>query len=167
MGTVVESVDIARPPDEVWRFVVDEGIGHNQGPRVFADVGGPLEYTVLPPGRLERGARVRERVLGVDGKEDTFTLEVVAFEPVATYRARLAAPSRLSRLDERFDLASIEGGTRLAVRFDYRIAGAAGPLLERLVATRKLRRMWRAALGRIKAELEGRPSPIAEEVAAQ
>jgi Polyketide cyclase / dehydrase and lipid transport len=161
VGTIVESVEIARPPRDVWQFVVIEGIGENQGPRVFADVGGPLEYAVLPPGRLERGARVRERVLGVDGKEDTFTLEVVEFEPAVTYRARLAERSRLSRLDERFELEPVPGGTRLTVRFDYRIAGAIGPLLERLLATRRLRGMWRAALERIKAELETHPGAAA------
>jgi hypothetical protein len=156
VGRIVESVDIARPPIEVWRFVIEEGIGDNQGPRVFKDAGGPLEYQVLPPGRLELGARVKERVLAVDGKEDSFTLEVVEFDPGALYRARLVEAARLRHLDETFHFAPIQGGTQLTVRFEYRIAGLVGPLLERLLANRTLGRMWRTALGRIKTEVETR-----------
>ena len=123
MGRIVESVDIGRPPIEAWRFVIEEGIGDNQGPRVFKDAGGPLEYEVLPPGRLELGARVRERALAVDGKEDVFTLEVVEFEEGERYRARLVEAARLRHLDETFRFEPIQGGTRLTVLFEYRIAG--------------------------------------------
>jgi hypothetical protein len=157
MGTFADSIEIARPPRDVWRFVIEEGIGDNQAPRLFEGVEGPLAFEVLPPGRIELGARVRERVRTLNGKEESVVLEVVELEEGAVYRARLLEKGAgLSRLDEAFRFEHVDGGTRFTAHFDYRIQGLLAPLLDRLVR-RWLGRIWGVAMGRIKAEVESRP----------
>jgi carbon monoxide dehydrogenase subunit G len=151
--TYEQSIEIERPPAEVFAFLADPANLPRWQPAV-------VEVSADPPGAFAPGSRLTERRTFL-GNSVRSTLEVTALEP-----------------DRRLDLTTVEGpvrfrvshrlessgdGTRLTLVGEGGPGGAlrlAGPLLRRAVNRqarddlRRLKRLLESDQSRPKSELE-------------
>ena len=140
MIRVTDTVEIDRPPDEVFAYVTD--------PAKLPTWQDAEEVAQLTPGPVGVGTRFREvhRVLGVRREQIT---EVVAFEPGRRFEVRVV---RGPPVDGRWDFATTggAGGTWLTFVPTARLPGPLGPLapvvelVTALVMSRFHRRLKRA-----------------------
>jgi hypothetical protein len=154
MTTIIEKIEIARPPHDVYHRLIEEGIAQNRPGRLFENVLGLVSFEVEPPGRLEVGSRVTETIRTLIGYEEVLVLRIVELKPGAKYRARLISARRLNRFDKTFLFEPSEVGTSLTMIIDYGLSGIFGRSLQWLIANRTVHRVWSTALARLKADLE-------------
>ncbi len=143
---VDESIEIARPPGEVARYMFDW--------RNDPDwIGGISEARLLSDGDFGIGSQV-ERVASFVGKRIEYVLEVEDYEPGALLAMRsVRAPFPMTVT---YEISDTRGGAHARVQVGGDASGFyrfAGPLLN-LQATRSIA----ADLRRLKAVLEARPA---------
>ena len=142
MIEVRQSVEIARPPDEVFAYLTD--------PAKLPTWQDVEEVTQLTPGPIGPGTRFREvhKVLGIRRVEIT---EVVTFEPGRRFEIRVVEGPPV---DGRWDFEPTPTGTRVTLTPTARLPGplrVAAPLVAFMTAIvmerfhRRLRRALEAS----------------------
>jgi len=136
------TVRIDRPPDEVWRHLLDPG-------RIATWMPDVIRLEKVTEGALGVGARYRE-TRRIGRQEHTQTLEVTAYEEGRRYA--VTAEARGLRGTYTYALAPEDGGTRVDLA-----ATLSGRGLMRLLApfvARLMRRQVRDRLDRLKRAVE-------------
>ena len=142
MITVTDSIEIARPPEQVFAYLTD--------PAKVSTWQNALEVRQLTPGPVGPGTRFREihTALGIRARPQV--TEVVAFEPGRRFDLRVVEGPPI---DGRWDLEAIDGGTRLTLTPTARLPRPlrfAKPLAELVAAvlTARFHRRLKRALER-------------------
>ncbi|HKP19241.1 MAG TPA: SRPBCC family protein [Gaiellaceae bacterium] len=123
MAPIVESIDIARPPEEVFAYI-DDLSRHGEWQEQIQQV------TVLTDGPTKVGSRARDR-RKVPGGEQEITYEITAHDPPrsASFRG-VDGPVR--------PLGTVQvepsgGGSRVTIELDFQGHGLGGKVLLPLV----------------------------------
>jgi len=119
MASTERSIDIAKPPGEVFPYLLEED-------KVPQWTTGLDSYERLDSGPLGRGARFREE-LEVSSQHLTVELEVTRYEP--PHAAVTAGKVRGIDLVSTYALAEQDGGTRLTQTIEASGGGIKGRLL--------------------------------------
>ena len=142
MPTFDLSLEIARPPDQVFAFLTDVSrLPQWQSSAVSAEAHGPVKA----------GSHIRER-RKFAGRDVRTTLEVVAYEPSTRFDVK--GRGGPVSFEIRHVLEQADAGTRLSVRVDVKVGAmiriaAAGPL-------KLAEREFRSDFERLKEILERR-----------
>jgi uncharacterized membrane protein len=142
--TVEQSIEIERPRQEVWDYVIE----HDEWRRPQI-----LEVRPLSDGPPDVGTRYEDKAQMM-GREMKVVNELVRFEP-----PRLVAWTQVERrgplytVEGRYELASVDGGTRFTLSADYEAPGLwrlVAPLIRRQINTK----IYPSLLGQLKSILE-------------
>ena len=152
---VVSQVDVAVPPTEVFACVTDCR-------RWPAYVEGLEEAEPLTGGPVGRGTRVRV-VQRVEGRLFRGVEEVTEFEPPTRATTRLVSSRRPNA--GRYDLAPVEGGTRVTFTYDHTMrwvdAVLGSAIIRKRFTVRRLLAARMATLQNLKRMLEAETVPEA------
>ena len=146
MARAQHSVEIARPADDVFPYLVD-------GELMKRWIGGLLEFTPLDGSKPRLGSRARQRVEQA-GRTFTVESEITELEPNERLTARIEGSAFTSTVSYRLEPAA--GGTRLTASAETDVRGLGGRLLGGVVARQGNRKLG-GDLARLKAlaEAEG------------
>ncbi len=147
MARARHSIEIARPPEDVFAYLAD-------GERMKRWIGGLLEFTPLDGSEPRPGSRARQRVQQA-GRTFAVESEITEFEPNERLTARIEGRAFTSTVSYR--LEPTDGGTRLTASAESDLHGLGGRLLAG-VAARQAQRKLGADLARLKTLLEHEPS---------
>ena len=142
MPSASRSIEIARPPAEVFAFVAD-------GTTSLTWRSGVLDVALESGTGL--GARYRQGVKGPGGRRIAADYEVTAFDP--DHRLAFAATAGPVRPTGEYLLEPVDGGTRLTFSLDAKVGGLKGLLMGG--AVQKTMDAEMAALDTLKSILEG------------
>ena len=144
MASFSHSVEIARPPADVFPWLLEE----DKVPRWT----GHLErYERVDGGPLGPGSKVRQ-VLDVSGRRIDVTLEVTAYEPPSGAQTRFSTNG--IEVVNAYALEASAGGTRLTQSVDAKPSGLTARMLVPVVQPR-LEEKLTQDLERLRAELSG------------
>jgi uncharacterized protein YndB with AHSA1/START domain len=136
------SVDIARPPEDVFPWLLEE----DKVPRWTSDL---ARYEV--PGPLAAGARVRQ-VLKLGGSELPLDLELTRYDPPRGAESRFSTNG--VNLVTTYTLEPSDGGTRVTQTLDAKAGSLTARMLIPVVQGR-LEKKVTGDLERLRAVVEG------------
>ena len=144
MASFAHSVEIPRPPAEVFPWLLEE----DKVPRWT----GHLErYERLDGGPLGRGSKLRQ-VLDVSGRTIDVTLEVTAYEPPSGAQTRFSTNG--IEVVSSYALEAAGAGTRLTQSIEAKPSGLTARMLVPVVQPR-LEQKLTEDLERLRSELGG------------
>ena len=144
MASFSHSVEIARPPADVFPWLLEE----DKVPRWT----GHLErYERVDGGPLGPGSKVRQ-VLDVSGRRIDVTLEVTAYEPPSGAQTRFSTNG--IEVVSSYALEAAGAGTRLTQSIEAKPSGLTARMLVPVVQPR-LEQKLTEDLERLRAELNG------------
>jgi uncharacterized membrane protein len=146
MAPIVKSIEIARPPEEVFAYI-DDLSRHREWQEQIQQV------TVLTDGPTKVGSRARDR-RKVPGSVQEITYEITAHDPPrsASFRG-VDGPVRPVGT---VTVAPADGGSRVTLQLDFEGHGLGGKLLLPLVR-RQARKQVPRDQQRLKERLESQP----------
>ena len=144
MASFSYSVEIPRPPAEVFRWLLEED-------KVPRWTGGLETYERLDDGPLGTGSRVRQ-VLEVSGRRIDVELEITAYDPPNGAETRFSTNG--IEVVNAYALAGFPAGTRLTQSVDAKPSGLTARMLVPVVQPR-LEEKLTQDLDRLRAELSG------------
>ena len=144
MASFSYSVEIPRPPAEVFRWLLEED-------KVPRWTGGLETYERLDGGPLGTGSRVRQ-VLEVSGRRIDVELEITAYDPPNGAETRFSTNG--IEVVNAYALAGSGAGTRLTQSVDAKPSGLTARMLVPVVQPR-LEEKLTQDLDRLRAELSG------------
>ena len=147
MAPARHSVEIARPAEDVFAYLVD-------GERMKRWIGGLREFTPLDGREPRLGSRARQRVEQA-GRTFTVESEITELEPNERLTAHIEGKAFTSTVSYR--LEPTPAGTRLTASAETDVRGLGGRVLGGVVG-RQADRKLAADLARLKALLERQPS---------
>jgi uncharacterized protein YndB with AHSA1/START domain len=146
MPAVNASIEIGRPPDEVFAAVADPETRRRLLPDNFTG------YRVISETRSGPGTRTAFRIVTGEGAYES-EIELAEWDPPRALTERASGESPYTM---RWSFVPAGDGTRVAVEMDYRVEGTfLHRLVERWFARRALERSVLVELLRLKQLLEG------------
>ena len=144
MASFSHSVEIPRPPADVFPWLLDE----DKVPRWT----GHLErYERLDGGPLGHGSKVRQ-VLEVSGRTIDVTLEITGYEPPSGAQTRFSTNG--IQVVSSYALAAAGAGTRLTQSLEAKPSGLSARMLVPVIQPR-LEKKLTEDLERLRGELSG------------